>query len=333
MIEELAGYELTLWSGACRHSQAHLIFISVLTLLVAPLAVMAAESDVPEDPSTWEWLEGRRDDVSRNVTGLGRAIDDWLAGEAVGEQENETYLRVGFNQLVGSFDGYHSKLKIGGSLDLPRLSERWKLILESDVDELNSLNENRLENTRSSVAAGSFRYEHTAESGWNFSHDVGLRAGLPVDAFYRVRAEHGVELNDLWAVGFRQSGWYYHSRGWGSDTRLYFSRELTPNSYLRLESELNYRKEYDTFEFGQFATIHQTLGAMETLSYQVGVLGLSHPNTRIDDYYVEARYRTAIYEDWLILEAAPQVVVSRDENWRPQPRFILNLELLFFDFD
>ncbi len=33
-----------------------------------------------------------------------------------------------------------------------------------------------------------------------------------------------------------------------------------------------------------------------------------------------------------MMEVAPQVLVSRVENWRPQPRVLVNLELLFFDF-
>ena len=28
--------------------------------------------------ATWNWLEEQRDDVSRNVTNVGRYLDDWL---------------------------------------------------------------------------------------------------------------------------------------------------------------------------------------------------------------------------------------------------------------
>ena len=73
----------------------------------------AAEQEVVAESSPWQWLEGRRNQVSRNVTALGRNLDSWLAGEGIGEQVNETYLRVRFNQQLGSYDGYHSKLKIG----------------------------------------------------------------------------------------------------------------------------------------------------------------------------------------------------------------------------
>jgi hypothetical protein len=75
--------------------------------------------------------------------------------------------------------------------------------------------------------------------------------------------------------------------------------------------------------------VHSTLGQYATLSYEIGLLGSSKPNTRINDYYVDGQYRRAIQDDWLFLEVVSQVLVSRDGNWRPEPRLILNLEVFF----
>ena len=312
--------------------------LPLLRVLAAGLALAwvpgasAAEAVQEALSGSWKWLEGRRDQVSRNITGLGVYLDDWLAGEVAGEDANQTFLRVRFNQLQGTYSDYNSELKIGGRLDLPRASERWKLIFESDVDELNSLNENRLENTSSDVSIGGFRYEHSSGNGWDFSHDLGLRARLPVDPFYRFRTHFGRELNDVWALGFEQKFWYYDSRGFGYDTIVSFSRQLTEDRYLRIASQVNYQDDRDFAEMGQTVTVHRSLGPMETLSYEVGALGVNRPNPRMNDYYAQVRYRKAVHEDWLILEIAPQLLMSRQENWRPEPRVFLNLEVLFFDF-
>jgi len=113
---------------------------------------------------------------------------------------------------------------------------------------------------------------------------------------------------------------------------VYFNRALSVDKYVRIDSEIKYRNDRDELEFGQYISLNRSLGDMEFLSYEVGVLGVSKPNIRIDDYYVQVMYRKAIYEDWLIMEFSPQIVVSRDENWRPQSRFVLNFEVLFYDF-
>lgn len=317
-----------------RHLLYAALLCSSLPTLGLPVGAAAAEADPAGDGlrRPWQWLEGRRDQVSRNVTALGTYLDNWLAGDIVGDEDNQTYLRVRFNQLSGSRSGYNSELKIGGRLDLPRTSERWKLIFESDVEELNSLDENRLENTSSNVSIGGFRYEHRSRSGWDFSHDIGLRARLPADPFYRFRAAYGRELSPAWSLGFNQKFWYYDSRGWGYDTVVSFDRELTERRFLRISSEFTYKDDRNLMEFGQAVSIHRTMGDMETLSYEAGVLGWNRPNVRVNDYYAQVSYRRAIHEDWLIMELAPQLLVSRDENWHPEPRLFFNLEVLFFDF-
>lgn len=282
--------------------------------------------------SAWGWLLARRQQVSRRVAQLGRDLDDWLAGEGVAEQLNETYLSVRFNQLYGTLDHYNSKVRVGGRLDLPTVSERWKLIFESDIQELNTLQENVLDETNSGDSIGGIRYQDETDSGWSLSHDVGVRSVAPLDPFYRFRARYSLPLGDVWSAGIDQKIWYYDSRGWGLDSRVTFTRELGVDRFIRLASEANFQDDRGTTQFSQTAALYRTLGPDETLGYELGLLGINKPNVQINDYYVQMPYRRAIYEDWLFLEVSPQVLVSRVEDWRPQPRLLVNLEMLFFDF-
>lgn len=301
-------------------------------VLLAPIQGNAAESETVVTPSPWVWLEGRRDQISRNVTAVGRGIDDWLAGELVSDQPNESFLRVRLNQQIGSLDGYNSKFKVGGRLDLPTASERWKLIFDSDVDDLSPLGENLLDNTKSDISIGGFRFLQQSALGWDLSHDVGVRARVPLDPFYRFRANYRTQLDERWSLALRQKFWYYDTRGWGYETGLSFDRELSRSSVLRFTSQVKFKDSNNIVEYAQLATLHRSLGDLETLSYELGVLGANEPNIRINNYYVQARYRKAVYENWLILELTPQIMLSRDENWRPESRLLFNIEVLFFDF-
>ena len=242
----------------------------------------------------------RRQQVSRQVTQLGRSLDEWLAGEGVGEQLNETYLSVRFNQLYGTIDNYHSKVRIDGRLDLPAVSERWKLIFESDIQELNTLQENVLDQTNSGDSIGGIRYQEETESGWNLSHDIGIRSIAPIDSFYRFRARHSLPLGEIWSAGLDQKIWYYDSRGWGFDTVVSFTRELGIDRFIRIASKANFQDERGTTQYSQTAALYRTLGPDETLGYELGVVGANKPNVRINDYYVQIPYRRAVYEDWLV---------------------------------
>ena len=314
----------------------HALLVTVAVTLLFAKSINTATAAEATEPDTgtspWQWLEGRRYQLSRGVTALGRNLDDWLAGENIGELTNETFLRVRLHQQAGSLDGYHSKLKIGGSLDLPRTSERWKLIFETDNDELNSLQDNVLGEDKSGEAVGGFRYLQELGEDWELTNEIGLRGRLPLDPYYRLRARYEHSLGDTWSLGFSQKIWYYRTDGWGYDTDVMFSRPIAADKVLDISSEVKYQQSRRQKEFGQSVSIHQALGDLRTLSYTLGLLGLSEPNIRVNDYYVEARYRRALREDWLFLEVVPQVVVSRSENWRPESRILLNLELMFFDF-
>lgn len=284
------------------------------------------------ETSAWSWLETRRDNVSRNVSGIGRGLDDWLAGDSVGERSNQSYLRLKVNQQVSENGDYHSTARISGRIDLPRATERWKLVFESEQSETDSLRDQRLSNIRPSEISGGFSYELPERNGLRFTHDLGVKGRIPLDPFYRFRTRYGHDLNDTWYFGADHKLWYYHTDGWGQDARIYFSRPLTETMFLRIDSEVDYKDRYNQFEYAQTVSVHQSLGERETLTYEAGVIGASQPNPRVENYYLQTVYRKAIYEDWLVMELVPQLIMARDESWDPEPRFQFNLEVYFFDF-
>lgn len=302
-----------------------------LSALLTPHYLSAAETEKQAVEDSWQWLETGRNRLSQNVTAFGRNLDAWLSGESIGDNSNETYLRIRFNQQTGSFDGYHSRLRIDGSLDLPQTSNRWKLFFESDVAELNSLVGNVLRDRNSSESIGGVTYQQSTGGSWQLSHSIGLRSRLPADPFYRFKTQYERQIDDDWSFGYRQKIWHYRSQGWGYDTDVSFNRRIDPEKILRVSSEIRYQQSRKRTEFAQTIALHNALEQFETLSYEAGILGVNRPNVRIDDYYVGVQYRRAIRDQWLFLEVIPQLVVSRDENWRPQPKLMLNLEMLFFD--
>ncbi len=291
----------------------------------------AAENDSSLAGESWQWLERGRSQISQSVTALGRNLDAWLSGESIGDNSNETYLRIRLNQQTASFDGYHSRLKIDGSLDLPQTSERWKLIFESDAAELNSLEGSVLRGEPSTESIGGISYQQSTKGSWQLNHSIGFRSRLPADPFYRLKAQYAYQLSDDWSLGYRQKIWHYKSQGWGYNTDVSFNREIDQGKILSVSSEARYQQDRRLTEFSQTIALHKALRQFETLSYELGVLGVNKPNVRINDYYVGVQYRRAIRDQWLFLELVPQLVVSRDESWRPQPKLIVNLEMLFFD--
>ncbi|NKB32600.1 MAG: hypothetical protein GKR91_05830 [Pseudomonadales bacterium] len=307
------------------------LFLLIVSTLI-PYTSSAAEPDVNVNTANWQWIEGRRNNLSKNVGLLATSLDAWLSGNDIATSVNQSYLTVRLQQHVGSLDGFHSKLDVSGSLDLPRASERWKLIYESNPEELNSLEDSVLGNTNSSESVGGVRFLQTIGQSLQLSHDVGLRESSSPDPFYRISAKYNHEFGNNWSMGYRQKLWQYQSNGWGYDTDVEFRRKFGTDNYLSFETEIKYQERDEETEFSQAVALNRRLTDLDSLRYSVGVLGSNEPNIRINDYFTEVRWRRAIRADWMFLELVPQVVVSRDDNWRPQPRFFVNLEMMFFDF-
>ncbi len=280
---------------------------------------------------TWRWLESQRDDLSSDVGSIGRGLDDWLAGEGVGERTNESYVRLRLNQRIGRMDTYYSNIRIGGRIDLPRTSERWKLIFESETTEQNSLRDQRLNNINASSFTGGFSYELPERNGWRFNHDVGAKSSIPIDPFYRFRIRYDKDLGNDWFFGLSNRTFYYHNDGLGQDTRLFFSRAISDELNFRVESEINYRHDERLTEFGQSVALFQSLGERETLTYELGLIGSNRPVKTVDNYYAQMVYRKAIYKDWLVMELVPQLLFEDRYDWKADPRVQLNLEVYFFD--
>ena len=285
------------------------------------------------DTTAWSWLETKRDSMSKNVSGVGRYLDDWLAGDGVGEHSNQSYLRVKLNQQISETGAYYSNVRISGRVDLPRATERWKLIFESEQSEQNSIQNQRLSNIRPSEFSGGFSYElPERDDGFRFTHDVGVKGRIPLDPFYRFKTRYGHDINSQWGLGVDHKIWYYHTEGWGQDARLYFTRSIRDDMFLRFDTEANFRDRDNEFEYAQTVALHRTLGERETLTYEAGVIGTSQPSNRVESYYAQSVYRKAIHEDWLVMELVPQLVMERDNDWNPDPRIQFNLEVYFFDF-
>jgi len=285
------------------------------------------------ETSAWSWLENKRDDMSKNVSNIGRNLDDWLAGDSVGERSNESYLRIKLNQQISETGAYYSNVRVSGRVDLPRATERWKLIFESEQSEQNSIQNQRLSNIRPSEFLGGFSYVlPETNNGFRFTHDLGVKGRIPLDPFYRFKTRYGHDINSKWALGVDHKLWYYNHDGWGQDARLFFTRSISDDMFLRFDTEANFRDRYNEFQYAQTVALHRTLGELETLTYEAGVIGSSQPTTRVESYYAQSVYRKAIHEDWLVMEFVPQLVMDRDNDWNPDPRVQFNLEVYFFDF-
>ncbi len=317
-------------------------FISVGGLLsflivLAPSSVRGQEIGAGEASTgvagrSWAWLVREQEVMSRRVSLLAHEIDSWLAGERVSARRNESYLSMRVFQQASSLDGYHSRVRLGGRLDLPAFSERLKLVFDSDNREQNDLDENILEDSRSGGAVAGVRFEQLDQGRLRIDHDIGLRVRSSPDPYYRLRTRYGQDLGGDWALSLENRLWWFRRDGLGADLDLSFGKYLNDRDVLIFTNRFRYQDREALREFAQAVEFHRSLGLQETLSYELGYLGEDrNSTTKATDYYLRATYRKPLEGDWLFLDLSPQLVWEKELNWKTDFRLQLNLEVYFSD--
>ncbi len=273
------------------------------------------------------WTKEKRDSLSSTWLATARSIDSWMSGEE-SSGRNKSRINIGIKQSFQKSGDHESELYIRGKLDIPNTKRKLKLFIDSETNDPSSLEDKRLNNHDQSFSTAGVSREHTTRN-IKISNDVGIRFRLPMDPFYRFKARYLTNLNQQWKLGAEQKLWYYHSRGWGESSEIFFQRQISEQHSLRISTEAQYQKRYEEFEFGQFFTLNQSIEGNHWHAFTLGITGSSQPRPQTDSWYLSAHYKKLIYEDWLVFSANPKLRFPKDDNWKANPEIELRLDMYF----
>ncbi|WP_423895903.1 hypothetical protein [Candidatus Pelagadaptatus aseana] len=276
---------------------------------------------------TVRWTEETRDAISSSILTTARSIDSWMSGE-ISEGKNKSRINIGVEQSFEKSGEMETDFYIRGKLDIPNTKRKLKLFFDSDTNDQSSLEDKRLNNNEESFSTAGVSRERTGDV-FDLSHDIGAKFKIPFDPFYRFKAKHKRELNELWKMGFEQRLWYYHRKGWGESSELNFTRLLGDQHSVIFTTEIQYQNRYEEFEFGQFATLRQAIPGNHWHSFTLGITGSSQPDQQTDSVFLSASYNQLIYKDWLILSARPILRFPDSDNWKPNPELEIRLDVFF----
>ena len=139
-----------------------------------------------------------------------RGIDNFFAGEDALTDTNKSYARLElgtrFTEGLGFIDDSSVKFK----LNLPATQKRLRVIIESESEEDETLEEaNRSsvlasrDTTDTSISAA-LRFISSEADLWKSRFDIGIKAKIPPDPFARYSAKRRWALNEAWSARFRQ---------------------------------------------------------------------------------------------------------------------------------
>lgn len=281
------------------------------------------------------WVIERRRYHSRQIEALGLGLDRTLSGEQYIDTSNDTYLRIGaYNQITEDGRmGFEPEVRF--RLDLPTVEEKFRLIVESDSDDLAPLAEQEQRGTltpeeqqETGFTTGALRWLNPISRKWNASADLGARLRFPPQIFARARTWSDWQLAD-WRLRVDQRIFWYSQEGWISRSWLGFHHDIGEHWDFRASSEARWIHRNRGFELAQIFRVQRYYRNRHFVRARFGALGETFDSWKKTEYFSDLLYRRRLHDNWLYGEVIPSLRFRREGDFEPEATLTFRIEMFF----
>jgi hypothetical protein len=267
------------------------------------------------------WLDKTQAASSNQANALARRIDRYFGVERSDLEAAYSSLRLITQTSWDHAAGSDFRVSLRGTVHLPLLSERLRLVFSDDRGEGTTYyNQNNVLTQQQTSTRANLELNLGESDYSRFDFRVGLRSNLKLRSSVRWRYERPFAEN--YVTRLSQTLYFIDSTGYGSFTQLQFDRILTEDTLLRWSSEFRAQEELPGNEWAsalEYTVLGENSGG---ISYFLRLTGNSaHPN--VDTYQVGFRLRQNILRPWLFWELTPgyswvkRVPEKPEDPWQP----------------
>lgn len=294
-----------------------------------------ADHAEPGDSPTLDWIVHTRNYWGDIVGDTGSRLDGFFADEYQIEQTNSSYLKLSLQgvQYKGGSSYLYPKIKF--RLDLPVTKRKFDIVFESESPESESLEDkqlsqgpNRETESIENTATGAIQFLVKQKEHWDVSMQTGVKLRLPLDPFWRTKANYSYNLNDDWRVSSNDSIYYFNSDGWGAGSNLRFERKGSW-AVFRQTTDGRYTHTERRWEISHVYSFIREISPIRAINYEIGAFMQTKPDVEATGYFIHAIYRRKVYADWLFYELTPEVYYPKEDNWKFSPSISAKIEIVF----
>jgi hypothetical protein len=272
-----------------------------------------------------DWLKDYIDDFSFNVDEF--FIDTFFSDDIIEDDVGGSGAKLSFftRREIGQPVGYNYGVSI--KLVLPNTNEHFKLLFQSSEDEeAERVNDpiNTLENAEYSTA---LRYVFAETDRWKVNFDTGVRWGIPLDPFSRLRFRRYAYF-DSFRVKATQSFFLSGNDGFGEESKVELSQPLNIDRLIRYSAGAEYLLNDDYFDLDYSVTLFHELNSSEILAYYFRAAGDTINNMTFNNYGIGVRYRRKIYQNWMFAEVNPELETQAENEYDITPIIMFRFEAL-----
>ena len=272
--------------------------------------------------------------VSTQLESWARRLDSFFGGDRAFEETTGSYLRVrgwwyGQGEQIPqkSFD---TRLR----LVLPRTQEKLRIEIESDPrSELPEEDRSQADTlattveTREDFIAG-LKAILLETADWRANMSGGVRLTFPLDPYVRGSLRRREEMGE-WTLKLEQSAFWFNSDGFGARSSVLLERPVADPMLFRSVSSALWTEEDIAWTFSESLFLFQPLDEDTAMAYRAGVVWLSRPVVRPEEYSMDMTLRKRVFSSWLFFDLRPGMRWPRDNGFAPTPGLFLRLEAFF----
>lgn len=280
-------------------------------------------------------LNALHDYFSHNVERLSRQVDSFFGANRVYEESTGTYIQLRGTAIYMRGGEIDTQGKVRARLDLPNLTDRLNLLLESEQE--NQTPEQSLaasngitQETGAQALATSLQYIFRRRENWDIRLQPGLRLDWPLKSFLRLRLRWLHPLSKTWLTRVTVTPGWYSDRGWEARGRYDLERSTGHDALFRASTNAVWNDgRPHNLPWSEVLLFAHPLSDRAQMAYEVGVSGDIEPCFEDQRYFSSVRYRRNIHRGWLFFEVQPQIEFTRANDFKPNPSLALTLEILF----
>lgn len=279
----------------------------LLILPVLPLATLAADSaEAAVDDSKGlfglGWLDQTRAYSTSKADALALQLDRYFGVERSDLEAPYSSLRLTTELDYKQGDGVDPHVRLRGTLHLPRVDERVRLIFSEDQGEGASYyKQNELLNPQQSTRVNvELKLKETDHHRFDFR--VGLRSSLKLRASVRYRYEN--EISESLQHRFSQTVYFIDGTGYGAFSQYQLDKALDDSTLLRWSNELRAEENLNGREWATSLTHATRFSNASAVSY-FARMGGTTAQDYVGVYQVGIRMRRNIARPWLFVEFSP----------------------------
>lgn len=288
--------------------------------------------DASDRPASW--LDRSHSYISERLCEPAAWFDGFF-GDARSFEETPigTFIRIRNAAEWDEDGGWSHGLRVRASILLPRVSDRFRLLVSRDEDLSGELYEESALNDSSGRTRLGLRFiaSERSRSQLDFDASVGVGGGsLNPEVRSRYRYVYGLSERTL--LRATQSVFWQREDGVGTTSRLDWEWLQSRDGLLRWTGQGTASEASDGVDWRSSVVAFRQLDARSALRGEVGVFGYTRPSFEVEEYFVALRYRRQFFRRWLYYEVQPQHAWPVDEitgERRSDWRFTLTLEVQF----